>query len=184
MRTIDNSCISYTGFALREICSEFPTEMNMTFLIQSTVVVLALLSVSPGVRAEEKGKVDPSSIYARLGGSEAIDAAVDLFYVKMLADERVAFFFEDVNMRVQIRKQKEFLSAAFGGPEPWEGKDMRKAHENLDLKEEDFQAVAENLQLTLVELKVEETLIQEIMTLVASLKDDVLNRKPTPTDEN
>lgn len=152
--------------------------MKTTLLIKFIAITLALFSTISGSVAEEK--VDPNSIYARLGGREAIDAAVDLFYEKLLADERVAFFFEDVNMKVQIRKQKEFLSAAFGGPEPWEGDDMRKAHEDLDLRAEDFQAVAENLQLTLKELKLDEALIQEIMTLVGSLKDEVLNRKPQP----
>lgn len=143
-----------------------------------TIALAALLFSVSFANAEEERKVDSNSIYARLGGHEAIDAAVDLFYEKMLADERVAFFFEDVNMNAQIRKQKEFLSAAFGGPEPWKGEDMRTAHKNLDLRPEDFQAVAENLQSTLVELKVEEALVQEIMALVGSLKDDVLNRKP------
>ena len=138
---------------------------------------LALATLfSATVTADEKKKVDPESIYARLGGQEAIDAAVELFYVKMLADERVNFFFDDVNMNVQKRKQKEFLSAAFGGPEPWTGKDMREAHKNLDLKEADFAATAENLLATLKELKVEQALIDEIMTLVASTKDAVLNR--------
>lgn len=152
--------------------------MKTTLLFKSIAITLVLFSAISGSIAEEK--VDPNSIYARLGGREAIDAAVDLFYEKLLADDRVAFFFDDVNMKVQIRKQKEFLSAAFGGPEPWEGDDMRKAHEDLDLRAEDFQAVAENLQLTLEELKVEKALIQEIMTLVGSLKDEVLNRKPQP----
>ena len=144
-------------------------------IIALAVLVLAAFSFAGA--EEEKPKVDPNINYARLGGQEAIDAAVDLFYEKMLADERVAFFFEDVNMNAQIRKQKEFLSAAFGGPIPWEGEDMRTAHKNLDIRPEDFQAVAENLHNTLKDLKVDEALIQEIMTLVGSLKDDVLNRK-------
>ena len=140
-----------------------------------TLVSIAMLPLLSG-HAEEK-KVDPDSIYARLGGQAAIDAAVDLFYEKMLADDRVSFFFEDVNMKVQIRKQKEFLGAVFGGPNPWEGKDLRSAHQHLDLEEKDFAAVAENLHATLVELKVDEALTGEIMTLVASTKDEVLNRK-------
>jgi YHS domain-containing protein len=63
------------------------------------------------------------SLYHRLGGKAAIDAAVDKFYVKVLADKRINHFFEEVNMKAQHRKQKEFLSAAFGGPIPWKGKD-------------------------------------------------------------
>ncbi|MCB1091102.1 MAG: hypothetical protein KDL87_06210 [Verrucomicrobiae bacterium] len=117
------------------------------------------------------------SLYQKLGGKAAINAAVDLFYKKMLADERVKHFFDDVNMSRQANKQKAFLSAALGGPIPWEGKDMRTAHKNLpDLNESHFNAVAENLQTTLEELKVDKTLIDQVMAVVASTKDDVLNR--------
>ncbi len=125
--------------------------------------------------AQEK-TVDPKSIYARLGGQEAIDAAIDIFYKKVLADDRVNHFFEDINMKAQIRKQKEFLGAAFGGPIPWEGKDMRSAHKGLDITEEHFGAIAEHLQASLKELKVDEGLIKEIMAVAASTHDDVLNK--------
>ncbi len=117
-----------------------------------------------------------ASLYQQIGGKEALSAAVDLFYVKVLADERVNHFFEDVNMKAQHEKQKAFLAAALGAPTPWTGKDMRKAHVNLDLRETDFEAIAENLQATLTELKLSEELIGRVMAIVASTKDDVLNR--------
>ena len=118
-----------------------------------------------------------NSLYQKIGGKAAINAAVDLFYKKVLADERVNHFFEDVNMKRQHNKQKAFLSAALGGPEPWKGKDMRKAHASLDLDESHFGAIAENLQKTLEELKVKKELIDQVMAVVASTKDEVLNRK-------
>ena len=52
---------------------------------------------------------------------------------------------------------------------------MREGHKHLNLTEADFDAVAENLQATLRELKVAENLIAEVMTIVASTHDDVLN---------
>lgn len=118
-----------------------------------------------------------ASLYHKLGGKAAIDAAVELFYTKVLADVRIKHFFDDVNMGKQRRRQKEFLSAAFGGPVPYTGKDMRKAHANLPgLNEAHFAAIAENLQKTLEELKISKELIGQVMTIAASTKDDVLNR--------
>jgi hemoglobin len=118
-----------------------------------------------------------ASLYHKLGGKAAIDAAVELFYTKVLADVRIKHFFADVNMGKQRRRQKEFLSAAFGGPVPYTGKDMRKAHANLPgLNETHFAAVAENLQKTLEELKISKELIGQVMTIAASTRDDVLNR--------
>jgi YHS domain-containing protein len=73
------------------------------------------------------------SLYQKLGGKAAIDAAVEAFYVKVLADARVKDFFENINMTRQRRKQKEFLSAALGGPLPWTGRDMRTAHADLGI---------------------------------------------------
>ena len=118
-----------------------------------------------------------ASIYHRLGGKKANNAAVNNFYKRVLADKKVNHFFDDVNMKRQHNKQKAFLSAALGGPEPWTGKDMRKAHKRLDLTEADFNAIAGHLQATLEELKVDKKLIGEVMTVAASTKDDVLNRK-------
>jgi len=118
------------------------------------------------------------SLYHRLGGKAAVEAAVDKFYVKVLADKRINHFFEDINMTTQHRKQKAFLSAAFGSPVAWKGKDMRRAHEDMTLTEVHFNAVAENLQKTLEEMKVPQPLIGEVMTIAASTKDAVLNRKP------
>ncbi len=122
------------------------------------------------------GEERAASLYQRIGGKAALNAAVDLFYVKILADEKVNHFFDDVNMNVQIRKQKEFLAHAFGAPVAWNGKDMRKAHVNLDLREDDFAAIAGHLQASLVELKLDEAVVGEIMAIAGSVKDDVLNR--------
>ena len=149
---------------------------KLSVLLALSASIFAGLILSPDCHAKDAKKVDSTSIYARLGGQDSIDAAVDLFYVKVLADDRVNFLFEDVNMTRQIRRQKEFLSAAFGGPVAYTGKNLREAHKDLDLKEVDFGAIAENLHATLKELKVDEALTAEIMTLVASTKDAVLNR--------
>ena len=39
-----------------------------------------------------------TSLYARIGGEAAVDAAVESFYVKVLADERVSSFFAQTDM--------------------------------------------------------------------------------------
>ncbi len=121
-------------------------------------------------------KSDPKSIYFRLGGQPAVDAAVELFYKKVLADKSVNHHFEGINLDKQRAKQKQFLAAAFGGPVPYTGKDLRKAHRNLDLKESDFNAIAGHLQATLKELKIDDKLIAEVMAVAASTKDEVLDK--------
>ncbi|MDZ4288741.1 MAG: hypothetical protein U0984_12325 [Prosthecobacter sp.] len=122
-----------------------------------------------------------ASLYQKLGGKAAIDAAVELFYTKVLVDDRVKHYFDDINMNKQKRKQKEFLSAALGGPLPWTGKDMRTAHADLGgLNDTHFNAIAGHLKDTLTELKVKEDLIQQALAIVETTRNDVLNRPVQP----
>lgn len=121
-----------------------------------------------------------NSLYHKLGGQAALSAVVDAFYVKVLADARIKHHFDDINMEKQIRRQKAFLSAAFGGPVAWTGKDMRKAHIDLKLTEADFNAVAENLVSTLKDFKVKQELIDQVVAIALSVKNDVLNKPKDP----
>lgn len=117
-----------------------------------------------------------ASLYERIGGEAAVDAAVDIFYRKVLADDRINQFFDDVDMEGQIAKQKAFLTMVFGGPNSYSGKDLREGHKHMNLTEEHFDAVIENLAATLTELGVPEAEIGEIAGIGMSVKDDVLNR--------
>lgn len=119
------------------------------------------------------------TLFDRLGGAEAVSAAVDLFYQKVLADARISHFFESTDMQAQKAKQRGFLTMVFGGPVHYQGKDLRQAHAPLverGLNDEHFDAVAGHLQATLVELGVGEDLTAEVMAIAASTRDDVLNR--------
>jgi len=115
------------------------------------------------------------TLYEQLGGKAAIEAAVDLFYDHVLSDERIQHFFGGVDMQRQRGKQKIFLAYVFGAPVKYDGRDMREAHRHLNLQEEHFGAVAENLQKTLEELQVPVDLIKQVMDIAASTHDDVLN---------
>ena len=48
------------------------------------------------------------SLYERIGGDDAVSATVDLFYKKVLADDRIKHFFEDTDMEKQRRHQTRF----------------------------------------------------------------------------
>lgn len=119
-----------------------------------------------------------SSLYEKLGGAAAVDLAVDKFYDKVLADDRIRHFFANTDMARQRQHQKAFLTLAFGGANHYSGKSMRDAHAplvaRLGLNESHFDAVVENLAATLGELGVAAPLIGEVAAIAASVKDDVL----------
>ncbi len=119
---------------------------------------------------------EETSIYDSIGGEKAVNAAVDIFYRKVLADDRISQFFDSVDMDGQRAKQKAFLTMVFGGPNNYTGKDMREAHKHMDLNETHFNAVAENLVGTLEELSVPKDIIDKIVAIAVSVKADVLNQ--------
>lgn len=119
------------------------------------------------------------SLYERIGGEPAVNAAVDIFYRKVLTDHRINRFFDQTDMDQQIAKQKAFFTMAFGGPNNYTGKDMRNAHAHLvkmGLNDSHFDAVMEHLGATLVELNVPQDLIAEAAAIALSARGDVLGR--------
>ncbi len=119
------------------------------------------------------------SLYEKIGGEKAVEAAVDIFYSKVQSDPDLVPFFDGIDMARQKKMQQKFLTVAFGGPNNYSGNGMRKAHQRpvkQGLNEKHFDKVAGHLQQTLVQLNVPSDLVQEVMTIAASTKNDVLNK--------
>ncbi len=119
------------------------------------------------------------SLYTDIGGDAAVNAAVDIFYRKVLKDDRINRFFEGVDMDKQAAKQKAFLTMAFGGPHNYTGEDMRKGHAHLvakGLNDSHFDAVMEHIGSTLTELKVPANLIAQAAAIAESTRKDVLGK--------
>lgn len=115
-----------------------------------------------------------TTLFEKLGGKDSVNAAVDIFYGKVLADDSIRHFFEGVDTDHLAQHQKLFLTYAFGGLPNYPGKGMREAHAHLDLNEAHFGAVAGHLKATLEELNVPADLQGEVMAIAASTHDDVL----------
>jgi hemoglobin len=127
----------------------------------------------------EKKMSQQESLYEKLGGEAAVNAAVDIFYRKVLSDDRISSFFEGVDMETQAAKQKAFLTMAFGGPHNYSGLDMRRGHAHLverGLNDAHVDAVIEDLAATLRELNVGEDLIAQVAAIAESTRNDVLGR--------
>ncbi len=124
-----------------------------------------------------------SSLYERLGGQEGLDKAVDIFYRKVLMDDRISQFFEDTDMDVQAAKQKAFLTMVTGGPNNYTGKNMRDGHTDMvkrGLNDSHVDAVVELLVETLREVGAPEADIQTVVSVCEGARNDVLNRDAAP----
>ncbi len=120
------------------------------------------------------------SLYEELGGEAAVNAAVDIFYRRVLSDAYVIRFFEGVDMEKQAAKQKAFLTMVFGGPNSYTGLDMREGHkhmvEKMGLNDSHFEHILAHLRSTLAELGVPAEKIQEVINIADSVRADVLDR--------
>ncbi|MFO1126068.1 MAG: FRG domain-containing protein [Methylocystis sp.] len=66
-----------------------------------------------------------------IGGAAALETIVDAFYHGVIADEELAPFFADTDMRRMRAKQKGFLLMALGSPVLYTGRDLDEAHARL-----------------------------------------------------
>ncbi len=117
------------------------------------------------------------SLYEQIGGEAAVDAAVELFYRKVLADHHINRFFDKTDMETQAAKQKAFLTMAFGGPANYTGADMRTGHAKMvkmGLNASHFDAVMGHLGATMQELGVPDDLIAQAAAIAESTRNDVL----------
>ncbi|KAK9762405.1 hypothetical protein K7432_011873 [Basidiobolus ranarum] len=104
------------------------------------------------------------SLYQTLGGEETISQVIDLFYSKyVLNDVRIKQFFVGVDMEKQRIIQAKSLACALGGPAN-NGEKMNIAHHHLNLKDEHFDAVVDDLGKALRDLNVSEEMIAKVVT--------------------
>ena len=121
------------------------------------------------------------SLYDRIGGDAALDVVLDRFYRKILMDDSIRHFFDDINMTAQLDKQKNFLKMLFGGfpKEQYSVTDLRASHQRLvanGLNDKHFDRVLKHLKDTLQELDVPANEIQTMMETLETTRDDILNR--------
>jgi hemoglobin len=115
------------------------------------------------------------SLYERLGGRDAVDAVVDEFYDRVLADERVEHHFEGVDVAALRAHQKQFVAAAAGGPVEYDGRDMAAAHAGLDVTGEEFAVVVDHLDAALAANGVSEADREALLSEVAALEPAVVS---------
>ncbi len=116
------------------------------------------------------------TLYETLGGEAAFETAVEIFYNKVLSDDLIKDYFAETNMTQQKKHQKNFLMMACGGPNLYQGKDMRSAHIKMNLQDVHFDAVVNHLVSTLKELNVNADAIQQVVAKVETLRNEILNR--------
>ena len=87
-----------------------------------------------------------TSLYERIGGEEAVARAVDGLYDRVLADERLAPFFEGADLDALRRMQRQLFAVALGATEViYEGKPLGDVHRGRGIRPVDLSHFMEYL---------------------------------------
>ncbi len=120
-----------------------------------------------------------TKLFNDIGGTPAINAAVDLFYSKITTTESLDPFFQDVDIVKQRGKMKKFLTLLTSDQAQNSGDYMRASHAHLSergINDSHFDTIGKLLKETLEELCVPGNFIGQILGAVECLRDPVLNK--------
>jgi hemoglobin len=123
------------------------------------------------------------SLYARLGGYDAIRAVSENLVGRLMKDERLGRFWahrgEDGVQR-ELQLLVNFLCSATGGPMVYTGRDMKTSHKGMRIDEQDWSAFFGHLHATLDHFGLTGDLREAVVNFVASTKTDIVEQHHTP----
>ncbi|KAF4677589.1 hypothetical protein FOL47_000544 [Perkinsus chesapeaki] len=116
-------------------------------------------------------------LFDRMGGKATVDAVVEQSYDKQVVDPKVGHYFEGKDMSTLKAHQKDFLSYAFGKPgHEYTGRSMKEVHKGLNIKDDDFNAYANNMNNTLKELSVPSGEAAEAMQFIEGQRKNIVGQ--------
>ena len=80
------------------------------------------------------------TLYHRLGGAAAVEQLVDELSRRLLDDPRLGPAFAELNLDILQQHRAAYLTVILDGPEEYEGRSMREAHQPLGLTADDMDA--------------------------------------------
>lgn len=125
------------------------------------------------------------SLYKRLGGYDAIAAAVADLMPRLRDDPKLWVYWKGQSLDSRRRGDQlliDFLCAAFGGPAFYAGPDMKTSHEGLGITEEEWDITLGHIAATLDALGVAEREKIEVIEASNSLKWDIVEVPPAAAD--
>lgn len=115
-------------------------------------------------------------LYAAFGERAGIAALMDDFVVRLKADKRTAPFFEKSNLAELSRGLTDQLCMLSGGPCKYTGASMKKAHDDLDIRRRDFNALVEVLQDSMDAKGIAFSTQNRMLALLAPMHRDVVTK--------
>ena len=117
------------------------------------------------------------SLYARLGGYDAVTAVVNDLLPRLTSDPGLQRFWAHRGEDGLLREKQllvDFLCHAAGGPMYYTGRDMMLTHKGMRISAADWQAFIGHVQATLDQFKLPARERGEVLAFVESTRRDIV----------
>jgi hemoglobin len=144
--------------------------------MKTALAAMLVVSVVGVATAQDK----PKPLYDRLGGVYNIATVVDDFIERLLVNDTLNANSAINSARARVPKAglkfqvTALVCEVTGGPCKYTGRAMKESHQQLNITEGQWQAMVTDFQKTLDTFKVPAKEQQELITIVASTKKDIV----------
>ena len=117
------------------------------------------------------------SLYARLGGYDALAAVANALLPRLQGDDKLRRFWDhrgDDGIEREKQLLVDFLSAESGGPMLYTGRDMLTTHKGMQIDEDDWERLIGHLTETLGSFNVPEQETSEVLAFIESTKQEIV----------
>lgn len=142
--------------------------------LPADTLALALVGMHDDIVTDSDGS---AVLFNQLGGHAAVQAVIDLFLTKVVADARINSFFVSTDAAVLDARLVEQVCSATGGYCVYHGKTMLEAHTGMNITDDDFNALVEDLVAALDDLGVPHTgtdPADSLLAALAGMHDDIV----------
>ena len=116
-----------------------------------------------------------TTLYQRLGGAEGIARLVDDLVAAHLSNPIIKTRFENIKDLDHAKQMaREFFSAGSGGPQAYTGKDMLAAHKGMNISEQEYLAVMDDIVGAMNKNGIDEEAKKDVIAILYSLKGKII----------
>jgi hemoglobin len=116
-----------------------------------------------------------ATLYDRLGQNAGITRIVNDVVDAHLANPLVSARYQVVKDMPRLRQTAiEFFCAGSGGPEPYTGRDMLSTHKGMNISEQEYMGVMDDILGTLEKHNIDAGTRGEVTAILYSLKGEIL----------
>lgn len=122
------------------------------------------------------------TMYEQIGGVDALRAAVEQFYQRLLADEHLAPYFAGVDLHRLKRHQALLLGQVLGGPVAYDDLSaLTRAHAGMSISADAYGRVTGHLFAVLIGLRVPAPIIRHVLGTLVDVADLIIDAPAPPS---